>query len=71
MSRKNLKKLQFTAFSEHLRNGRFTDFSTGLPVVPIGKPVISIGILFFDFSFLKFEFRPVLLVFAVTSHTGG
>jgi hypothetical protein len=43
----------------------------GLPVVPIGKPVIPTGILVFYFLISKFQFRPVLSVFVVTGHTGG
>jgi hypothetical protein len=54
MSKKNKKKLYFTVFFDHLRAARFIGFSTDLPVVPIGKPIIPIVILVFCFSISKF-----------------
>jgi hypothetical protein len=50
---KKTKKLYFTVFFDH-RAARFIGFSTGLPVVPIGKPIIPIVILVFCFSISKF-----------------
>jgi hypothetical protein len=41
-------------FFDHVCAGLFTGFGTGLPVVPIGKPVIPTGILVFYFSISKF-----------------
>jgi hypothetical protein len=71
MSRKIPKKnLYFTVFFDHLHVGRFTSFRTGLPVIPISKPVISTGIPVFGLSNSKFEFRPILPIFTVTDRTG-
>jgi hypothetical protein len=52
--KKKQKKLYFTVFFDHLRAAQFIGFSTSLPVVPIGKPIIPIVILVFCFSISKF-----------------
>jgi hypothetical protein len=42
---------------------QFTGFDTGLPVIPIGKSVISTSLPILDFSNAKFEFGAVFAQF--------
>jgi hypothetical protein len=53
--KKKIKNTLFTIFFDHLRAGQFIGFGTGLPVVPIGIPVILTDISIFYFSILKFQ----------------
>jgi hypothetical protein len=52
---------RFTGFGgfQPLSADWFIGFGTGLPVIPISKPVIPTGLPILDFSNAKFEFGVV------------